>query len=1081
MVQFRAPVREERAILEIFWANCITTSGGARLAQADWRIRFDGMTAFAEYLSMIRKEHGVGDATEHTHRPALKILLESAGKGITATNEPKRILCGSPDFQVVRKGVPLGHVETKDIGTSLDEMERGKGPHGQQFTRYRDALPNWLLTDYLQFRWFVGGEKRLTVRIAALGDKGKLKLLPDGEQQLAEFLTAFFGQPALTVASARELAQRMAGMTRIICDLIAGTFEHEKEQGWLHNWLAAFRETLMPDLDTRQFADMFAQTLAYGLFAARVHAPPGKPFSRELAAYNLPKTNPFLRKLFAEIAGVDMPDSIAWAVDDVVELLKHADMAEILTDFGKGKGKEDPVVHFYETFLAAYDPKMREVRGVYYTPGPVASFIVRSVDHLLKTRFNRPKGLADENTLILDPAVGTATFLYFVIEQIRQKFAKQAGAWDDYVAKHLLNRVFGFELLMAPYAVAHLKLGMQLQETGYHFASDQRLGIYLTNTLDEAARKSEQLFAGWVAEEANAAAEIKRDKKIMVVLGNPPYSGISANRSQWITRLVDDYRRVDGRPLGEKKVWLADDYVKFLRFAQWRIARTGQGVVAMITNHGFLDNPTFRGMRQSLLRDFHEIYVFDLHGSTKKRQRPPEGGKDENVFDIQQGVAITMFIRRPAHHRQAAVFHADLWGTRTAKYERLSECDLSTVSWRELSPSTPYYLFVPRDDTRRVEYDAGWSIGEIFPANGVGIVSARDSLTIDINKAELWNRVRDFSSLGAEEARSKYSLGKDVQSWKVHLAQTDVRSSGPTHKSVQTILYRPFDVRFIYYTGKSSGFVCRPVFHVMRHLLSGPNIAICTTRSIETGRGFEHVLVTRQLVQHHTVSLKEVNYVFPLYLRPNDDLPPGLFTHEDGRVPNLSAGFVEAVTKKLGVQFVPEGRGNLRKTIGPEDIFHYAYAVLHAPTYRTRYAESLKVGFPRLPLTSDLKLFRALAAKGAELVALHLLESPKLEDFLTDWPVKGDNVVENVQYTEKDQRAWINKTQYFGGVPKVVWEFHIGGYQICHKWLKDRKGRKLTYEDTQHYQKIVVALNETIRLIAGIDEVIGQHGGWPMC
>ncbi|MBM4095007.1 MAG: DNA methyltransferase, partial [Planctomycetes bacterium] len=560
-----------------------------------------------------------------------KILLESAGKGITATNEPKRILCGSPDFQIVRKGVPLGHVETKDIGTNLDEMERGKGPHGEQFTRYRDALPNWLLTDYLQFRWFVGGAKRLTVRVAELDAKGKLKPLPDGERELAELLTAFFQQPALTVASARELAQRMAGMTRIIRDLIVSTFEHEKEQGWLHNWLAAFRDTLIPDLDEKQFADMFGQTLAYGLFAARRHAPPDEPFSRKMAAYSLPKTNPFLRKLFAEIAGVDMPDSIAWAVDDVVELLKHADMAEILTDFGKGKGKEDPVVHFYETFLAAYDPKMRKVRGVYYTPEPVVSYIVRSIDHLLKTRFNRPKGLADENTLILDPAVGTATFLYFVIDQIHQKSARQAGAWDDYVAKHLLNRVFGFELLMAPYAVAHLKLGMQLQETGYQFGSDQRLGIYLTNTLEEAAKKSAHLFAGWVAEEANAAAEIKRDKKIMVVLGNPPYSGISTNRGEWITRLVADYRSVDGKPLGEKKVWLADDYVKFLRFAQWRIAQTGQGIVGMITNHGFLDNPTFRGMRQSLLRDFDEIYVFDLHGSTKKHQQPPHGGTDENV------------------------------------------------------------------------------------------------------------------------------------------------------------------------------------------------------------------------------------------------------------------------------------------------------------------------------------------------------------------------------------------------------------------------------------------------------------------
>jgi predicted helicase len=423
--------------------------------------------------------------------------------------------------------------------------------------------------------------------------------------------------------------------------------------------------------------------MAYGLFAARVHGPPGKPFSREMAAYHLPKTNPFLRKLFAEIAGVDMPDAIAWAVDDLVELLRRADMAEVLADFGQGKGKEDPVVHFYETFLAAYDPKMREVRGVYYTPEPVVGYIVRSIDQLLKTRFARPKGLADENTLILDPACGTGTFLYFVIEEIRKKFARQAGAWDDYVAKHLLNRVFGFELLMAPYAVAHLKLGIQLQETGYRFASDQRLGIYLTNTLEEAAKKVELLFAKWILDEANAAAEIKQDKPVLVVLGNPPYSGHSANRSEveefvpagktytvetkqgtlqrvagksgarirrktFIGRLVQDYYLVDGRPLGEKNPkWIQDDYVKFLRFGQWRIERTGYGILAFITNHGYLDNPTFRGMRQSLMNTFDEIHVLDLHGNAKKKERCPDGSKDENVFDIMQGVAICIMVKHP--------------------------------------------------------------------------------------------------------------------------------------------------------------------------------------------------------------------------------------------------------------------------------------------------------------------------------------------------------------------------------------------------------------------------------------------------
>ena len=579
-------------------------------------------SAFAIYLGELSQNLKHGDATEHTHRPALKALLESIGKDIVATNEPTRILCGAPDFNITRGNVPLGHVETKDIGENLDLMERGKPPYGEQFGRYRDGLPNWILTDYLEFRWYVNGERRLTARLAELDGKGKVKAVPGGEEAVANLLKAFLQQKALTIGTAKDLAQRMAGMTRIIRDLIIKTFEHEVEKGFLHNWLAAFRETLIPDLDEQQFADMFAQTLAYGLFAARIHAPPKEAFTRKSAAYCIPKTNPFLRKLFSEIAGVDMPETIAWAVDDVVELLKHADLFHILEDFGKGQGKEDPVVHFYETFLAAYDPKMRELRGVFYTPEPAVGYIVRSIDCLLRTRFNRPKGLADENTLVLDPATGTATFLYFVINQIYQKFARQKGAWDGYVEKHLLNRIFGFELLIAPYAIAHLKLGMLLQETGYTFGSDQRLGIYLTNTLEEAAKKSESLMANWISEEANAAAKIKRDDPILVVLGNPPYSGVSANRGEWITNLLKEYRQVNGQPLGEKKVWLKNDYIKFLRFGQWRIEQTGEGILAFITDHSYLDSPTFRGMRQNLMTDFRR----DLYSEFARQLEAPRAG-----------------------------------------------------------------------------------------------------------------------------------------------------------------------------------------------------------------------------------------------------------------------------------------------------------------------------------------------------------------------------------------------------------------------------------------------------------------------
>lgn len=786
----------------------------------------------SEYLAQLTKNLASGDATEHTHRPALKALLETFSKGIVATNEPKRIKCGAPDFSVRRKTIPLGHVETKDMGTDLDEIERGRGPHGEQFKRYVDALPNWILTDYLEFRWFVNGEKRLTAQLGSLDGKKKIRTALVGGEEVSHLLEAFLTEPALTVETAKDLASRMAGMTRAVRGLIVATFEHGSpaDRKQLRDWITAFREVLIPNLDELQFADMFAQTLAYGLFAARVHSlDSDKPFTREMAAFSLPKTNPFLRKLFSEIAGIDMPDTFGWAVDDLVLLLNHANWGKVLKDFGKGKVKHDPVVHFYETFLAAYDPEVRELRGVYYTPEPVVSFIVRSLDYLLKSNFKKTKGLADEKTLILDPAVGTATFLFFVIEQIWARFAKQKGAWDAYVAAHLLDRVFGFELLMAPYAVAHLKLGMELQETGYKFESDQRLGVYLTNTLDEAAKKSENIFAQWISEEANAAAEIKRTRPILVVLGNPPYSGHSANRSEenrivsrgetytvvkggstraqqtvvtktatrqmtisektFIGNLLSDYYFVDGLPLGERNSkWLQDDYVKFIRFAQWRIETTGDGILGFVTNHGYLDNPTFRGMRQSLMRSFSHIYVYDLHGNSKKKEVTPNGETDKNVFDIQQGVAILLAIREPGHTGLGKVLHADLWGTREYKYDVLSKKDVSNTKWTELAPSSPNYFFFPQQTDLLSEYERGWKLTEAMPAGVLGFQTHRDHFAIAFDKETMIKRVerlRGTEDTDAELA-AEFKL-EDTGGWKLAKARAALSEqirSGTLHSFV---------------------------------------------------------------------------------------------------------------------------------------------------------------------------------------------------------------------------------------------------------------------------------------------------------
>ncbi len=1027
----------------------------------------EDLKPFQHYINAIEKKLAQGDATEHTHRSALETLVERLDTGITATNEPKHIECGAPDF-IVRKGsATIGYIEAKDIDKNLDEEEKS-----EQLKRYRDSLSNLVLTDYLEFRWYVNGERRLSARLGTAAKEGRIKRDKDGIQAVAELLDSFLAHKATGVGTPRELAQRMARQAHLIRNLIIKAFEKEPEKGSLHSQLAAFRENLIPDLSIEYFADMYAQTIAYGLFAARCTAPENKDFTRRNAAYLLPKTNPFLRKLFNQIAGPDLDDRIAWLVDDLSQLLAQADIYSLLKDFGRRSGKEDPVVHFYETFLKAYDPKIREMRGVYYTPEPVVSYIVRSIDYLLKTSFNKPQGLADEKTLILDPAVGTATFLYKIINEIYQATAGkgQQGMWNNYVEEKLLPRIFGFELLMPPYAIAHLKLGLLLQETGYEFESEQRLGIYLTNTLDEAIKHSDTLFARWISEEANAAARVKKDEPIMVVLGNPPYSGHSANKGDWARRLVERYKTIDGKPLGEKNPkWLQDDYVKFLAFGQWRIERTGQGILGFITNHSYLDNPTFRGLRQSLMSTFTDIYILNLHGNAKKKEVAPDGGKDENVFDIQQGVAIGIFVKERGKNSPATVHYDELWGIREGKYQALAETDINRSDWKELKPSSPFYLFMPRDEAELDEYMRGWKITDIFPVNGVGMTTARDDIVIDfeaeplIERASLFRDSQEADTVVCEQLAIPQKLG-----WNVSHARQLIRQEKNLEQFIKPVLYRPFDTRLIFY---HDSLVWRTVKQVMRHMLAGKNLSLLITRQT---RDQWDTLATRFVIGHKALSAYDITSLVPLYLYPT----AGEMQLEAGhRRPNLNTEFIKAVSEKLGLKFVEDGKGDIEQTFGPEDIFNYAYAIFHSPTYRSRYAEFLKMDFPRLPLTSDRALFKSLAAKGTELVSLHLMESPLLNNLITKYPVAGSNIVDKVSYDERVGRVYINKEQYFEGVPPEVWNFHIGGYQVCQKWLKDRKGRTLTYDELTHYQKMAVALKETIRRMAKIDELIP---GWPV-
>jgi predicted helicase len=1018
------------------------------------------VAAFRSYLEEVGRNLAAGNATEHTHRPALQGLIQTLDPGVRAVNEPKRVACGAPDYIVTRNELPVGYVEAKDVGRSLDDIERD-----EQLQRYRESLSNLILTDYLEFRWYRDGEKMTTARLAYVGDSGKLRPDRDGQAQVAAMFSAFLAQEPPIVGKPEDLARRMAALARTIRDLIGKALEQDRGGGTpLREQLEGFRRVLVHDLTEEPFADMYAQTIAYGLFAVRVNAPADEHFSRQHAAYDLPKTNPFLRQMFGQIAGPELDERIAWAVDDLAELLARARMDVILADFGKRTRQEDPVVHFYETFLKAYDPKMREARGVYYTPEPVVSYIVRSVDHILKTEFGLKDGLADNTMVaapstdgkgrrqvhkvqILDPATGTGTFLAQVIETIFESFVTNKGLWPGYVHEHLLPRLHGFELLMAPYAIAHLKLGLRLKETGYDIDQSERLRVYLTNSLEEAhelAHGQLSFFGAWLAEEADRASEVKANLPIMVVLGNPPYSGISANMTGKAAQLVDAYRVIDGQPLGERKVWLQDDYVKFIRFAQSRIERTGHGVLAFVTNHGYLDNPTFRGMRQSLMQTFDEIYVLDLHGNSKKREQSPDGSPDANVFDIQQGVAVALMVRRGAGQRGTTrLWHADLWGTRQAKYDYLASQDVSSVGWSELKPSSPKYWFVPRNELFRDEYESGWSLKDVLASNVSGVITARDGLVLGYSDEEIAQRIRVFldPDLGDDEIKSRLGL-RENYAWRVSTARAALRNVKDWQDEFTDILYRPFDWRRILF---DEAVVWRTRGQTMRQMLGGSNLALVTTGQTKDEWG---VLASRCVVGHKSVAAYDINSLFPLY-----SFSAAMHADESdwqgtGTRSNVSPAFAHEAEGRLGLTWRAGAKDELDSSFGAEDVFRYLYAVLYSRTYRSRYAEFLKTDFARIPLTSDRDLFRELCGLGARLVSLHVMEAEAAR--LSTYPVAGDNRVEKVRYTEpghgaEQGRVWVNLTQYFEGVPPEVWEFHVGGYQVAAKWLQDRRGRLLTY------------------------------------
>jgi predicted helicase len=1026
-----------------------------------------------EYLKNLTKSLDKGDAREESYYKHLEnLIIRFASlkeiKNVDVTILPKKTEAGNPDFRIWDgKNHITGYIEAKEPSvTNLDYIE-----DTEQLRRYLSTFPNVILTNFYEFRLYRDGERIKQAMIGRPVIAKKLKTAPPVEQVkvFEELLELFFSYSLPKVQSAQTLAVELAKRTRFLRDEIislemeeSGAEKGKKEHNKIAGFYEAFKKYLIASLTEKQFADLYAQTITYGLFAARTRA--SDEFNRKLAFDYIPHTIGILRDVFRFISLEDPPKSLEIIVDDISEILNVADVYKILREY-HGKGK-DPLIHFYETFLATYDPEVRERRGVYYTPEPVVNYIVRAVHSILKSRFQLNDGLASEEVKLLDPAGGTLTFpaeaIKLAAEEFKSKYGE--GGLHAWIQKHILNNYHAFELMMAPYSIGHLKIGLIFEELGYKMKDDERFKLYLTNTLEmEEISQTEIPGISSLSEESHLAGKVKKEQPVLVILGNPPYSGISSNINEWTERLLKEdingaqsYYKVDGQPLGEKNPkWLQDDYVKFLRFAQWKIQTSGHGIVGMITNHSYLDNPTFRGMRQSLMKTFDEIYILDLHGNSLKKETAPDGGKDENVFDIRQGVAIALFIKNKKPGK-TKVFHADIWGRREEKYDWLENTKFERDDYIKIEPQSPYYFFVRRNTEKIKEYLNWKQINEIFPVNSVGIVTSRDNFVIAFDKRELKNRIMQFQNLSQpdEIILQAYDL-KENSNWKIKIARQEISKIPDLNEYCKEILYRPFDKRYIFY---HQALIERMRPEVMRHMLE-ENIGIVTSR--QTQSGFKHVFITYKMIEFNltgTAGRYGSGYLFPLYLYPDKNKKDLFNQHQTEKEPNIPAEIFDRLQSVYGQKPTPE------------EILYYIYAVFYSNIYRETYAEFLKVDFPRVPFTSEYKLFKSMSKLGNELADLHLLKSKTLDKPIAKYQGSGSNdKIEKVIYKEEEQRIYINDEKYFEGVDPEVWNYQIGGYQVLSKYLKDRKGRIM--DDAPRYCRIVTALSRTIELQKEIDEI----------
>ncbi|MBR2232890.1 MAG: N-6 DNA methylase [Prevotella sp.] len=1060
------------------------------------------------YIANVNGDYVSGVTTEHSFRGFLQTLLRQLindgvkkdSDKVTVINEATRKDYGAPDFEFRRNDVAIAFLETKKIGDP-DLLGENSKQHKEQFDRYKNAVNLIAFTDYLRFHLYENGEQILSATIGRI--ENQQIVINEDPQQLSNFLkiVACLGAASpQPIRSAKLLAEVMAAKAKIIADILNKAMENgqTQEDKELHSKLDAFQKFLVHDMTVGQFTDFYAQTIVYGLFVARIYDKTPKSFSLQEAADLIPAINPFLKKIFKHLALADLHDGIRWIVEDLVTIFRVTDIGRVMHNYGK-----DPLVHFYEEFLEAYNPKIREDFGVWYTPHEVVSFIVNAVDSILREKLDTPKGLADNSMInyknrtvhkvqILDPATGTGTFLAVAAEKIYKGYTDrgQEGRWPEDVVQNIIPRLNGFEYLMAPYTMAHLKVATALHLDDLQEQLPDRLNIFLTNSLDKDYPEERLDFAKFITDESNAASQIKRDTPVMVVIGNPPYNEKSANNGEWIMGLMDDYKQEPGmqrknvktkknkevvykNTLQEKNPkGLNNDYCKFIRLGQNFVENTQEGVLAYICGNTFLDTSLFRGMRYELLSKFDEIYIINLHGSTK-RNESTEKQKDECVFNIQVGVSINIFIKRKDgdNGQLARVYYKDVYGSQREKLQYLSEHQLNDIDFQEIQPSAPLYTFRIRNQHLREQYDAGFNIRELMTVNVQGFTTDKDFVAIQYEGKDVYDIVSAMQSDKDDaELRELYGF-RDSRDWTLKGARSLLKAKTfgyeDVEKHISEVCYRPFDFRWTFFH-KALVTYPRPLLQNSVH--NKRNLVLCLGKegSVIGDNEWSLVYISTLPTDKNVVPRGGV-YLFPLFVYDQDGV--------------AHVNFSEEILKKI------EERTGLRLQSTLEDkelgegypsivLLDYIYAVLHSTRYRRTYHECLQDGFPTIPYPSSAAYFFQMAKMGEEIRRLHLLKRITDDDFITTYSIrlpKNNNLCEKRQFVETGEgvgRVYINDQQYFGQVPTVAWNMVVAGYQPLDRWLKDRKGKQLTNEEIDHYQRMVVALKRQDDVVKEIDKTI---------